>query len=101
MERNEVKGLLDLYEAEASRMPDRINPYGEMENILDGRDLIEDDKDKFSEDELKRLAVADERLRRHADKLPKMIGFDYRKWREKAGIPRSRWWWWADESVSS
>lgn len=89
--------MLERYEVEVTWLPENINPHGEIENILDGRDLIEDDRAHLTEGEAKRLAVADEYLHKHAGLIVDIIGFDFKTWREKTGVPRSRWWWYVDE----
>lgn len=96
----EVLDILRGYEAAVNRLPDRINIYGEMENILDGRDIIEDHKDQLSIADLKRLATADDVLRRHAKEVYGLLGRDPKRFRERNNVPRSRWWWYVDEFSS-
>jgi hypothetical protein len=97
LERDEILWALEDYEHDVSRLPDRVNPYGEMENILDGRDIIEDGKTHLSDADLQRLNRADERLREHADKVYALLGRDPKQHRENHNVPRSRWWWYVDE----
>lgn len=96
VERKELLGLLKRYELEVTWMPDQINPHGELENILDGRDILEDNKGLLDMAELRHLAVVDERLKRHADLIPQLTGHSYRALRKKNTNPCSHWWWWTD-----
>lgn len=95
----EILDYLELYLREAERLPDRINPYGEMENILDGRDIIEEHKNCLSESDLQKLAIADEQLRRYPKEINALLGRDPKRHRERNNISRSHWWYIDESSI--
>ncbi len=97
VDRGEVVSLLEAYEREVSWLPGIVNPYGEMDNILDGRDLIEEHIGLLTESELQRLAVADQRLRMYPTIVYGLLSREPKLYREKYNVPRSRWWWYVDE----
>lgn len=97
MKPDEVLWMLESYEQEVSWLPNNVNPHGEMDNILDGRDVVEDHKALLSETELARLQRAHEHLRKYAKEVYSYLSRDPRKYREKYNVPRSRWWWYVDE----
>lgn len=101
MDRAEILWMLESYEKEVSWLPDQVNPCGEMDNILDGRDIIEEHKAMLLETELERLRRADEGLRKHARKVYDLLGREPKRYREKYKVPRSHWWWYLDELVSA
>lgn len=101
MEREELLWLLESYETEVNWLPDRVNPYGEMENILDGRDILEDNRASLSGAEVARLEEADQILKEHAQAVYDLLGRGPKEYRERNNVPRSRWWWYIDELVST
>ena len=67
-----------------------ISPF-EHHHGMHLRSLLEEDKDKLSEYELKELAKADEIWKRNADKLVKHISriWDF----DDNEMPENHWWW--------
>lgn len=89
----EILDLLGQYVRVVARLP-AGNPYGEMDNVLDGRDIIEEHKALLSPADLRRLEVADEHLRRHGKEVHELVDVDYRKNRS---TPQEYWWWFVGE----
>lgn len=101
VERKEIAWLLRQYEVEVSWLPDNVNPYGEMDNILDGRSILEDNKTLLTDEEIARLEKADRVLRKHAKAVYDLLGREPKEFREKFNVPRSHWWWYMDELIST
>jgi len=90
---SDAAAILATYERMVARLPDG-NPYGAWDNMLDGRDLIEQYKEQLSASELRRLEAADSRLRKFGAAVHRFINTGYR---ERINPPRSHWWWWVGE----
>jgi hypothetical protein len=100
-DQSEVLDILRRYITAVERLPNDVNPYGEMDNILDGRDIIEEHKQYLSQDDINRLNQADCHLRRYPKEVNQLLGRDPKRHRERNNIPRSHWWWYIDESTST
>ena len=100
-ERVEMSAAAELksYERMVGYLPEGIESNGEMENILDGRDLIEESMQELSPTERDRLRKADSRLRKYAAQVDARFGEDIRRYRERATKPADYWWWFPERVV--
>lgn len=89
----DAEAILSTYERMVARLPDG-NPCGAWDNMLDGRDILEEYRYLLSPGDLRRLEAADNRLRKYGAAVHRFIDTGYR---ERINPPRSNWWWWVGE----
>ena len=91
----ELENLLIAYEMDV-RFPD-VSGMEHLDMLLT-RTRIEEDKNDLTEEQNKRLVLADEQLLQQSGRFYSAIQqvADLTAWRQKIDVPSTQWWWYLD-----
>ncbi|GFP18772.1 hypothetical protein HKBW3S03_00277 [Candidatus Hakubella thermalkaliphila] len=92
-----AQDLLEDWEQDVHRIEEHeINTLApEMDNVLDGRDLLEEVKSQLSPRELEKLDRLDAILRKNIDYVWQNLNNPVMK-RRRLLLPHNHWWWYYD-----